>query len=283
LKILITGGAGMLGRDVARAADAVGHEPIALSHDELDICDAEAVRRAVIESNPGAIVNCAAWTNVDDAEDHFEDAMEANATGAGIVAEAAASLHVPVVYPSTDYVFDGTKAEGYVESDEVDPLSAYGRSKLAGERETAARNPCHFIVRASWLFGVSGRNFVDTMLGIAGHQDEVVVVRDQVGCPTYTGHLADGLIRLLDGDPPSYGIHHMAGGGQCSWYEFAVEIFRQAGVECHVLSATSDMLDRPAPRPAYSVLLSEREHPILLPDWEEGLSAFLAERAEATA
>jgi dTDP-4-dehydrorhamnose reductase len=283
LKILITGGAGMLGYDVARAAEGVGHEPIALAHDELDVCDAAAVEEAVVESSPGAVVNCAAWTNVDGAEDHLEEAMEANAAGAGNVAAAAASLRVPVIYPSTDYVFDGTKPDGYVESDEVDPLSAYGKSKLAGEQETAAANQRHFVVRASWLFGVHGRNFVETMLGLAGHQEEVLVVRDQVGCPTYTGHLAQGLMRLLDGDPPAYGIHHMAGSGQCSWYEFAVEIFRQAGVECRVLSGTSDMLDRPAPRPAYSVLVSEREHPILLPDWQEGLTAFLAERAEAHA
>ena len=119
------------------------------------------------------------------------------------------------------------------------------------------------------------------MLGLADHQEEVVVVRDQVGCPTYTGHLAQGLVRLLDGD--DYGIHHMAGGGRCSWYEFAVEIFRQAGVECSVMSATSDMLARPAPRPAFSVLVSEREHPIVLPDWSEGLSAYLAERAQVRA
>jgi len=183
-----------------------------------------------------------------------------------------------VVYPSSDYVFDGAREDGYVESDETGPLSAYGKSKLAGEEETAAANPRHFIVRASWLFGLNGRNFVDTMLGIADHQEEVVVVRDQVGCPTYTGHLARGLIRLLDGD--DYGIHHMASGGRCSWYEFAVEIFRQAGVDCHVLSATSDMLERPAPRPAFSVLVSEREHPILLPDWHDGLRDYLAERAQ---
>jgi dTDP-4-dehydrorhamnose reductase len=283
LKILITGGAGMLGHDVARAAEAVGHEPVALGHDELDICDAEAVERAVVESNPGAVVNCAAWTNVDGAEDHYDEAIAANAMGAGNVAAGAASLQAPVIYPSTDYVFDGSKPEGYVESDEVNPLSAYGKSKLAGERESAERNPHHFIVRASWLFGVHGRNFVETMLGLASHQEEVLVVRDQIGCPTYTGHLAQGLVRLLDGDPPAYGIHHMAGSGQCSWYEFAVEIFRQAGVECRVLSGTSDMLDRPAPRPAYSVLVSEHEHPIVLPDWQEGLSAFLAERAEAHA
>jgi dTDP-4-dehydrorhamnose reductase len=186
-----------------------------------------------------------------------------------------------VIYPSSDYVFNGSNEDGYVESDETNPISAYGQSKLAGEEETAAANPRHFIVRSSWLFGVNGRNFVDTMLGLADTQDEVVVVRDQVGCPTYTGHLAAGLVRLLDGD--DYGIHHMAGGGRCSWYEFAVEIFRQAGSTCRVLSATSDMLDRPAPRPAFSVLASEREHPILLPDWQEGLADYLVERAEVHA
>jgi dTDP-4-dehydrorhamnose reductase len=271
----------MLGRDVALAARDVNHEPIALGHDELDITDPEAVERAVIEGNPGAVVNCAAWTDVDGAEAHEAEATVVNGGGAGIVAAAAAALEVPVIYPSSDYVFDGLREDGYVESDETGPLSGYGRSKLAGEHETRAANPRHFIVRSSWLFGVNGRNFVDTMLGIAEHQDEVVVVRDQVGCPTYTGHLARGLIRLLDGD--DYGVHHMAGGGRCSWYEFAVEIFRQAGVECRVLSATSDMLDRPAPRPAFSVLVSEREHPILLPDWSEGLGDYLRERAQVRA
>jgi dTDP-4-dehydrorhamnose reductase len=271
----------MLGCDVVRAAKAVNHQPIPLGHDELDIRDPEAVERAVIENNPGAVINCAAWTDVDGAESHFEEAMAANATGAGIVAAAAASLNVPVIYPSSDYVFDGSNSEGYVESDETGPLSAYGKSKLAGEQETAGANPRHFIVRASWLFGMNGRNFVDTMLGLADTQDEVIVVRDQIGCPTYTGHLGEGLVNLLDGN--DYGVHHMAGGGRCSWYEFAVEIFIQAGVDCRVLSATSDMLDRPAPRPAFSVLDTEREHPILLPDWQDGLRDYLAERAEVRA
>jgi dTDP-4-dehydrorhamnose reductase len=270
----------MLGRDVALAARDVNHEPTALGHDELDITDREAVERAVMQNNPGAIINCAAWTDVDGAESQFEEALAANGAGAGNVAAAAAALNVPIVQPSTDYVFDGSNPEGYVESDATNPISGYGRSKLAGEEQTMAANPRHFVVRASWLFGVNGRNFVDTMLGLADHQEEVLVVRDQIGCPTYTGHLAKALVRLLDGD--DYGIHHMAGGGRCSWYEFAVEIFRQAGVDCHVLSASSDMLDRPAPRPAYSVLVSEREHPIFLPEWSEGLSDYLAERAQVS-
>jgi dTDP-4-dehydrorhamnose reductase len=250
---------------------------VGFGHTELDVTDAAAVEAKLDAERPDVVINCAAWTDVDGAESHLDEAIAANGAGAGIVAAAATSLNVPVIYPSSDYVFDGTREDGYVESDETNPLSAYGKSKLEGEEETAAANPRHFIVRASWLFGINGRNFVDTMLGLADHQDEVVVVRDQVGCPTYTGHLAEGLVRLLDGD--DYGIHHMAGGGRCSWYEFAVEIFRQAGVDCHVLSATSDMLDRPAPRPPFSVLVTEREHPILLPDWSEGLSAYLAERA----
>jgi dTDP-4-dehydrorhamnose reductase len=277
--VLITGGGGMLGHDVERAAREVGHEPITLTRADLDITDRAAVEEACIDHYPGAVINCAAWTNVDGAEEHEVEATAVNGPGAGNVAAAAAAVGAAIVHPSTDYVFDGARAEGYVESDEVGPISGYGRSKLVGEREVAAANPRHWIVRSSWLFGVNGRNFVDTMLGLAQDRDEVVVVRDQVGCPTYTGHLAAGLVRLLDRE--DHGTHHMAGGGRCSWYDFAVEIFRQAGVECRVLSMTSDMLDRPAPRPPFSVLLSEREHPVLLPDWQEGLADYLAERAEA--
>jgi dTDP-4-dehydrorhamnose reductase len=267
----------MLGRDVERAAREVGHEPIALARADLDITDREATEQACIDHYPGAVVNCAAWTNVDGAEEHEVEATAVNGPGAGNVAAAAAAVGAAIVHPSTDYVFDGGRAEGYVESDEVGPISGYGRSKLVGEQAVAAANPRHWIVRSSWLFGVNGRNFVETMLGLAQDREEVVVVRDQIGCPTYTGHLAAGLVRLLDAE--EYGMHHMAGAGRCSWYDFAVEIFKQAGVDCRVLSMTSDMLDRPAPRPAFSVLVSEREHPVLLPDWSDGLAEYLAERS----
>ncbi len=169
------------------AARDVGHEPIVLTRAELDISDREAVEQACIEHYPGAVVNCAAWTNVDGAEEHLDEAKDVNGRGAGNVAAAAAAVGAGVVYPSTDYVFDGSKEAGYVESDRVGPLSAYGMSKLAGERETAAANERHWIVRSSWLFGVNGRNFVETMLGLAQDREEVIVVRDQIGCPTYTG------------------------------------------------------------------------------------------------
>jgi dTDP-4-dehydrorhamnose reductase len=278
VKVLITGAAGMLGHDVVRTAEDVGHDVVALARADLDITDAQDVDAALDEHRPGAVVNCAAWTDVDGAEDDPVGALTANGTGAGNVARAAARVDAAIVHPSTDYVFEGSREEGYVESDPVAPLSSYGRSKLVGEHEVEAANPRHFIVRSSWLFGVAGRNFVDTMLRLAEDHDEVVVVRDQVGCPTYTGHLAAGLMRLLDGE--AHGIHHVAGGGRCSWYEFATEIFSQAGSSCRVMSTTSDTLDRKAPRPAFSVLVSEREHPVLLPDWQEGLAGYLAERAE---
>ena len=173
--------------------------------------------------------------------------MAVNGDGAGNVAAAAAERGASVVYVSSDYVFDGAKGEPYVETDQPAPLSAYGRTKLAGEEATTAANKRHFVVRSSWLFGIGGGNFVETMLRLAADHGEVLVVRDQVGSPTYTWHLAYGLVRLIEG--VEFGIHHMAAAGSCSWYEFAREIFEQAKVECKVLSATTEMLGRPAPRP----------------------------------
>jgi dTDP-4-dehydrorhamnose reductase len=281
VKLLITGAGGMLGRDVVRVAEQVGHDVSAFAHEDLDITDAQLAERLIRSEQPEALINCAAWTDVDGAEAHLAKAVEVNGNGARNLAAAAAAVGCKIVFPSTDYVFGGSNVEPYVESDPVNPISAYGKSKLVGEGETAANNPRHFIVRASWLFGTNGKNFVDTMLGLGRTLDEVVVVKDQVGCPTYTGHLAEGLVRLVEWE--DYGIYHMAGSGECSWYEFAIEIFRQAGIECQVLSTTTDMLDRPAPRPGYSVLETERDATIRLPDWHDGLAAFLAERTEAHA
>ena len=229
---------------------------------------------------PDVVVNCAAYTDVDGAEDDHEAAWRVNVEGARFVALGAAEVGASVVYPSTDYVFDGLKGEPYIESDATRALSVYGQTKAAGEAETAAANQHYFIVRSSWLFGTAGRNFVETMLTLGGDQGDVVVVRDQVGCPTYTAHLADALVRLIDTN--AFGIHHIAGGGECSWYEFAEEIFRQTALDVRMMSMTTDELSRPAPRPPYSVLATEREEAIYLPDWQEGLAAYLAERAVAT-
>jgi dTDP-4-dehydrorhamnose reductase len=277
VKILVTGAAGMLGSDVVRAAEFVNHEVVGVTRADLDITDRLAVTRMLLQERPGAVVNCAAYTDVDGAEDDLGGAMDVNAEGAANVAGAAAEIGARVLYPSTDYVFDGSKSEPYVESDEPRPQSVYGQSKLAGEHETGGANPRHYIVRSAWLFGTSGTNFVETMLSLARDHGEVLVVRDQVGCPTYTAHLADAVVRLLDTE--AYGIHHLASQGECSWYEFAQEIFSQAGVECRVMSCTADEFGRPAPRPAYSVLGTEREDALYLPHWKEGLASYLAERS----
>ncbi len=277
MKVLITGAGGMLGRDVVLAAGNAGHDVVGFGHTELDVTDANAVSSKIELERPDVVIHCAAWTDVDGAEDSEDAAMAVNGLGSGNVAAAAASVGASVVYVSSDYVFDGSKAAPYVESDQPAPLSAYGRTKLAGEEATAAANKRHFIVRSAWLFGIGGSNFVETMLRLAADHGEVLVVRDQVGSPTYTWHLAYGIVRLIEG--VEYGIHHMAAAGMCSWYEFAREIFEQAKVECKVLSGTTEMLGRPAARPAYSALTSQREHAIELPSWQDGLAAYLAQRS----
>jgi dTDP-4-dehydrorhamnose reductase len=280
MKILVTGAAGMLGRDVMLAAGNAGHQVVGYGHAELDIANADAIGAKVEAERPAVVINCAAWTDVDGAESAEGEATRINGEGAGNVGAAAAEVGASVVYVGSDYVFDGSKGAPYVETDETAPLSAYGRSKLAGEEATRAANKRHFIVRSAWLFGTGGPNFVETMLRLAADHGEVLVVRDQVGSPTYTWHLAYGIVRLIEG--VEFGIHHMAAAGSCSWYEFAREIFEQANVECKVMSATTEMLGRPAPRPAYSALASQREHAIELPSWQDGLAAYLSQRRAET-
>jgi dTDP-4-dehydrorhamnose reductase len=285
MRILITGAAGMLGHGVALALEAAGHEPIALARADLDIADAEAVARAVAESAPALVVNCAAWTDVDGAEGNPPQALTVNGSGAGHVAAAANAAGAWTIHVSTDYVFDGTKREPYVESDPVGPLSGYGRSKLEGEYEVAANAPeRHTIVRSSWLFGPGGRSFPQTILRLAGERDRLTVVDDQVGCPTFTGHLAAALVELAArGTQTPRGVLHIAGAGHCSWFEFAREIVAAAGISgCEVVPVSSEQFPRPAPRPAYSVLRSERGAPIL-PHWRQGLGEYLALRTEVHA
>jgi dTDP-4-dehydrorhamnose reductase len=264
--ILVVGAGGMLGRDVARAA---GEGAIALTRTELDVTDRAAVRDAV---RGATVVNCAAYTDVDGAEAESDAAHAVNADGARNVAEAAER----VLYVSTDYVFDGRKAEPYLESDPPGPIQEYGHSKLAGERATAEANDNHLVVRSSWLFGAGGRNFVDTMLTLGRERDELLVVDDQVGSPTFTGHLAEALVALASGD--ERGVLHVAGGGSCSWYAFAQAIFERSGVGADLRPCTSDEFPRPARRPANSVLASERGAPAL-PAWQDGLDAYLGVRA----
>lgn len=276
MKVLVLGSGGMLGTDLVSAGEEAAHEVKGFSRGELDVTDADLLERRFARESPDAIVNCAAYTEVDAAEDDPETAIAVNAAGAGNVAAAAANRNAKVLYVSTDYVFDGTKGTAYVESDPVSPVNQYGRSKAAGEQATVSANRRSLVVRTSGLFGLNGPNFVDTMLRLGRAHGQVLVVRDQVTSPTWTWHLANGLIRLLDSS--AYGVHHMTAAGECSWYEFAREIFRQSGMDVTTLSATSEMFDRKAPRPAHSVLASEERHHLELPSWQDGLAGYLAQR-----
>ena len=277
MRLLVTGAGGMLGRAVAAAAAQRGHEVFAATRAEIDITVEAALLPAMLEWRPEAVLNCAAYTDVDGAERDAAAAAAVNCTGAGNVAAAAAEVGAAIVHVSTDYVFDGSKREPWLESDPTGPLGVYGETKLGGERAVAQANPAHAIVRTAWLFGAGGRNFVDTMLGLGAQRDEVSVVTDQVGCPTWTGHLAGALVALAE-RPQATGIHHIAGAGACSWNELARELFQRAGVACRVRPATTDDFPRPARRPAYSVLGSERADPIVLPPWQQGVADYLATR-----
>jgi dTDP-4-dehydrorhamnose reductase len=215
---------------------------------------------------PDLVLHAAAWTNVDGAEEHRDEAFAVNEEGTRNVA----SLGAPIVYFSSDYVFDGGKREPYLESDAPAPLSAYGESKLAGERQLGDG----WIVRSSWLFGPTGHNFVRTMLRLSVERDEVAVVDDQRGSPTYVRHLAEATRQLLARDVP-YGIRHLAADGDCTWAEFAEAIFVEANAACRVRRISTAEYGAPAARPTYSVLRSEHADAPRLPHWREGLRACL--------
>jgi len=255
-RVLLTGAGGQL----ATALCEEFPDADARSQEELDITEPMA-----LDYVPELVLHAAAWTDVDGAEADDAEALRANVEGTRNVV----ALGAPVVYYSTDYVFDGGKRKPYVESDEPSPLGAYGRSKLLGEREVREG----WIVRSSWLFGWTGHNFVRTMLRLGSEREEVSVVADQTGCPTYVGHLAAATRELL-GLPG--GVWHVAAEGEATWAEFAEAIFAEAGLECRVVPISTEELGRPAPRPAYSVLRSEREGAPRLPHWREGLQECLA-------
>jgi dTDP-4-dehydrorhamnose reductase len=261
-RVLITGAGGQLGTALQEAfADA---DVVALTHADWDV----SLPPPSGLSRPELVLHAAAWTDVDGAEADPQGAAAVNVAGTA----HAAALGAPLVAFSTDYVFDGRKGEPYVESDGPHPLSAYGRTKLHGE---AAAGDDAWVVRSSWLFGPTGHNFVRTMLRLGAERDELDVVDDQRGCPTYVGHLAHAVRELVDGERPT-GIWHLAADGECTWAELAEEVFARAGLDCRVRRITSDQLDRPAQRPAYSVLRSERAGAPQLPHWREGVRACLA-------
>jgi len=262
-RVLITGVGGQLGRalqDVFSDDDLV-----ALGREDWDVTSPAS--DTVSQGTFDLVLHAAAWTDVDGAEADPQGATAANVGGTANVA----GLGAPLVAFSSDYVFDGHKSGPYVESDGPNPLSAYGRSKLHGE---AAAGSDAWIVRSSWLFGPTGHNFVRTMLRLGAERDEVAVVDDQRGCPTFVQHLALGVRELVDMDRPR-GIWHVAAAGDCTWAEFAEAIFADAGIDCRVRKISTEELGRPAPRPAHAILRSEREGAPVLPHWREGLRACL--------
>jgi dTDP-4-dehydrorhamnose reductase len=274
-KLLVTGAGGMLGQAVAAAAEKSSDQTLALGRDKLDITDAAAVTATIDQFEPDAVINCAAWTDVDGAETEEAAATEINGAGAANLAASCEASGVRLVHVSTDYVFDGAATEPYLESDPVSPQSAYGRSKLAGEKAIEAAGGNYAIVRTAWLFGAGGSNFVGTMLRLGGEREQIEVVTDQIGCPTWTGNLAPALLACAA--TGAGGIFHAVGGGRCSWFELASETISLASLDCKVQPTTTESFPRPAPRPAFSVLGSERGgEAIVLPDWHEGLRGYLA-------
>jgi dTDP-4-dehydrorhamnose reductase len=275
MKILVTGANGMLGHRVVREASERGHDVRGTDLPELDLLDADAVQRFVGEVAPEAVINCAAYTAVDQAEQEEELATRINGETAGNLARTAPYL----VHVSTDYVFDGDATEPYLESSPPNPTGAYGRSKLAGEEQVRAAGDQHAIVRTAWLFGEGGKNFVETMLRLGTERDEVKVVFDQVGSPTWTGHLATALVDIAE--QRGAGVFHAAGSGNCSWFELAVEAMRVAGLSCRVVAIPSEEFPTPTKRPAYSVLATEREDGVTLPPWQEGVFSYVTRGVRA--
>jgi dTDP-4-dehydrorhamnose reductase len=278
MRVLVTGAAGMLGHDVVAHLRA-RHEVTGVDLD-VDVTDLAAVRACVTRVRPEAIFHLAAWTNVDAAEEAEDAATAVNATGSENVAVAAAEAGAAMILPSTDYVFDGRKGSAYTEDDPTSPLGAYGRSKLEGERRALAAHPAGVrVARTAWLYGAAGRNFVDTMRGLAAERDEVTVVADQEGCPTWTRDLAPALEYLV-GCPP--GVYHTAGGGSVTWAGFAEAIFEEAGLGCRVVPVTTAQFARPAPRPAHSPLAVTRAGAPRLRHWREALRDYLASMSATT-
>ncbi len=277
MKVLVTGARGQLGTDLVdvliRENDVFG-----FSHQELDITKPHKVLKIVNEIKPDIVIHSAAYTDVDGCELNPEKAYRVNALGTKNVALACQESEIPLVYISTDYVFDGIKSQPYLESDVVNPINVYGKSKLEGEKFVQSLLKKFFIIRTSWLYGKRGRNFVKTILNLAQNQRELKIVNDQVGSPTYTLDLAQKISELIEF--PYYGIYHITNQGFCSWFEFAREIIGGLSLKgIRIIPIESRELNRPARRPSYSVLenysLKLKGLP-LLRDWKSALKEFLS-------
>lgn len=284
MRVFVTGALGMLGQDLIPVLKAAGDEVI-LSGSQardipgyvrLNITDLDATKRAIAQARPDIVINCAAYTNVDGAEADPDAAYRVNALGTWNLALACKEIGAAMLQVSTDYVFDGTKGAAYDEYDMPNPQSVYGRSKYAGEQHLQQVLSRFYIVRTAWLYGHHGKNFVETILKAAAERPELKVVNDQWGCPTWTRDLAEAISRIIR--TGRYGIYHATGRGACTWMDFARKIVEKGGMTTPVLPQTTEELNRPAPRPRYSVMRNrslELAELTPLPPWEEALQAYL--------
>lgn len=276
MRILVTGVKGQLGYDVVNELEKRGHTAIGVDIDEMDITDAEAVDRVITEADVEAVIHCAAYTAVDAAEDNLELCRKVNAAGTENIAKVCKKLDLKMVYISTDYVFDGEGERPWEPDDRRDPLNAYGIGKYEGELAVEENLEKYFIIRIAWVFGVNGKNFIKTMLKLGETRDEVSVVNDQIGSPTYTYDLARLIVDMVETE--KYGRYHATNEGFCSWYEFACEIFRQAGMNVKVNPVTSDEFPAKAKRPHNSRMSKEKlsENGFeRLPSWQDALKRYL--------
>ena len=278
MRVLVTGVKGQLGHDVMNELEKRGYEGIGVDVEEMDITDRETVERVMREVHPDKVVHCAAWTSVDDAEDKVELCRKINAYGTENIARMCKELSAPMIYLSTDYVFDGEGTRPWEPDDERHPLNVYGQTKYEGELAVEKYLDAYFIVRIAWVFGVNGKNFIKTMLRLSETHDTITVVDDQVGSPTYTYDLARLLVDMLETE--KYGRYHATNEGLCSWYEFAKEIFRQAGREVKVIPVSSEEYPAKAKRPHNSRMNKDKLREMgfaPLPAWEDALSRYLKE------
>lgn len=267
-KILVTGANGMLGKDLCPILEQNNYTVIKTNSQTMDITDFEMTNKVISEQKPDIIIHCAAYTNVDKAQEDFETAKQINSKGTENLAKICSSKDIPILYISTDYVFDGTKQTPYTPNDKPNPINNYGLTKYQGEQAIQKFCKKYYIIRTSWLYGIHGKNFVETMLSLAT-KPEIKVVNDQTGCPTWTVDLSNGIIKLLQNE--GYGIYHICSSGETTWHGFAKEIFNQCKLEVNLTPCTTEEFPRPAKRPKYSVM----DNANICANWQEGLQNYL--------
>ena len=279
--ILVTGSTGQLGSDVVKELLKRGYSTLSPNRSEFNLCSEDSIRNYILNSNCEAIVHCAAYTQVDKAEDEKDLCIKINTTATKHIVKCAKILDIPMIYISTDYVFDGTKDGEYTENDETNPINIYGESKLAGEKYVQEILDKYYIVRTSWVFNINGKNFIETMLRLSKANNQLSIVNDQKGSPTYTKDLSRLLVDMLE--TSKYGLYHATNEGYCSWYEFANTIFKLANINIDIKAINSNEYASRAKRPMNSKLSKDKliEYGFKpLPHWEDALKDYLIRRRD---